>query len=176
MQAQPDQGECRVFLVFHIDEGRFDGAELAGLNVVIAAHTPGPMGEGNWTVAAYLDSKASPKQQEALGAIFTGAAGGPMSALAPLIARNLGAKVAPIAYHSEGKRRSAHIPGVLEATVHAVPGSVHPEEVVVKRNAHPLFPELVQAYGVKSTYTDHGFRWDNSGKCADYASFRWAGS
>ncbi len=39
-----------------------------------------------------------------------------------------------------------------------------------------MFPdEWVQAYGVTTTYTDHEFRWDNSGKCADYAPFRWSG-
>jgi hypothetical protein len=144
--------------------------------VVVAAQTPGPMGEGNWTVAAYIDSRATPQQQEALGAIFTGAGGGPMSALAPLITRNLGAKIVPITYQSQGKKRSASIPGILEATVQAVPGSTNPDEPVIKRNAHPLFPELTQASGVKSSYTDHGFRWDNTGKCADYASFRWSAS
>ena len=61
-----------MYLVFHVNEGRFDGVDLAGLNFVIAAHTPGPMGLGDWTVAAYIDDKASPKQQESLGAIFTG--------------------------------------------------------------------------------------------------------
>ena len=174
-QARPDQGECNVYLVFHIKEGRFDGTDLAGLNVVLAAHAPGTMGEGNWAVAAYLDAKASPKQQEALGAVFTGAAGGPMSALGPLIGRNLGAKVVRISYKNEGKKRSASIPGILEAVVQAVPGSAAPDQEVVKHNAHPLFPELVQAYGVTSRYTDHGFRWDHTGKCADYTAFRWSG-
>jgi hypothetical protein len=48
---------------------------------------------------------------------------------------------------------------------------------VIKRNANPLFPgeDWVQAYGVQSTYTDHDFQWDNTGKCADYAQFRWSG-
>lgn len=176
MQARPDQGECRVYLIFHVNEGRYGGVDLKGLNVAVAALTPGPMGQGNWTVAAYLDDKASPQQQEALGAIFTGAAGGPMSALAPLISRNLGAKVVPFSYKNEGKKRSAQIPGILDAVIQAVPGSANPDQEVVKHNAHPLFPELVQASGVTSRYTDHGFRWDNTGKCADYASFRWSGS
>ena len=83
LQARPDKGFCDVFLVFHINEGRFSDVDLRGLNFVIAAHAPGVMGQGNWTVAAYIDNKASAKQQEALGAIFTGAAGGPMSVLAP---------------------------------------------------------------------------------------------
>ena len=47
---------------------------------------------------------------------------------------------------------------------------------VIQHTAHPLFPELVQAYGVRTTYTDYDFNWDNTGKCADYASFRWSSS
>lgn len=174
MRARPTQGVCNVFLAFHLDQGRFGDVDLSGLNFVVAIHAPGPMVEGNWTVAAYIDDKASPPQQEALGAIFTGAAGGPMSAAAPLIGRNLGAKLVPITYQKEGRKRSVTIPNVLNSTIEAVAGA-NPETEVVKRNAHPLFPETVQAYGVSTTYADYEFRWDNTGKCADYAAFHWSG-
>jgi hypothetical protein len=175
MQARPDQGFCDVFLVFHVNEGRYGDLDLDGFNVGVAFHAPGPMGEGNWTAAAYLDDRASAQQQEALGAIFGGGAGGPPGALSALITNFLGAKPVSITYEREGKQRRARIPGILDSSVAAVPGSVNPEEEVVKRNAHPLFPELVQAYGVRTTYTDHDFNWDNSGKCADYAAFTWSG-
>ncbi len=59
-------------------------------------------------------------------------------------------------------------------TVEPVPGSANPEEPVVKRNAHPLFPELTQAYGVRMRYTDYDFTRDNTGKRADFASFTWS--
>lgn len=172
--ARPDQGYCDVFLAFHIDEGRYGDVDISGLNVGVAFHAPGPMGEGNWTAAAYLDDRASAQQQEALGAIFSGAAGGPPGALAPLITNMLGVKVVPITYEREGKQRRARIPGILESTVEAVPGSANRDEPVIKRNAHPLFPELTQAYGVRTTYTDYDFRWDNTGKCADFTTFRWS--
>jgi hypothetical protein len=176
MQADPDNGYCNVVLVFHLNEGKFGDVNLSNLNVIMAARAVGPMAGGNWTVAAYLDERASPEQQQALGAIFGGAAGGPPSALAPLIGENLGAQVVPIEYRNEGKKRSARISGVLDANIEAVP-SPFPDEVVVKLNANPLFPgeNWVQAYGVKSTYTDHAFNWDNTGKCADYSIFRWSG-
>ncbi len=45
-------------------------------------HTPGAMGEGNWTAAAYIDQRANDQQTAALGAIFGGAEGGPMAAFA----------------------------------------------------------------------------------------------
>ena len=175
LQARPDQGFCNVYLVFHINDGRYGGVDLAGLNAVLALHAPGPMAEGNWSVAAYLDARASAEQQEALGAIFSGAAGGLPAALGPLIGTNLGARVVPIEYHNEGKKRTARIGGILDAVIQAVPGGADPDREVVKQNAHPLFPELTQAYGVVSRYTDHGMQWDNTCKCADYAPFRWAG-
>jgi hypothetical protein len=176
MTAVPDNGYCNVILVFHLDEGRYGDVDLSGLTIIMIARTTAPMGEGNWTAAVYLDERASAEQQQALGTIFGGAAGGPPSALAPLIGQNLGAKLASIEYRNEGKKRSARIGGILDATIQAVP-AITPDAVVIKRNANPLFPgeDWVQAYGVQSTYTDHDFQWDNTGKCADYAQFRWSG-
>jgi hypothetical protein len=46
------------------------------------------MVEGNWAVGAYIDQRADDKQTEALGAIFTGAAGGPIATFAPRKARS----------------------------------------------------------------------------------------
>jgi hypothetical protein len=76
LTSKPTQGACEVALVFHIDRSNFDGVSLDGLNVALIARAPGPMAEGNWTVAAYIDERADDKQTEALGTIFTGAAGG----------------------------------------------------------------------------------------------------
>jgi hypothetical protein len=85
LTSRPTEGVCNVPLIFHIESGRYGGIALDGLNVALAIQTPGPMAEGNWSVAAYIDQRADDKQTEALGVIFTGAAGGPMAAFAPLI-------------------------------------------------------------------------------------------
>jgi hypothetical protein len=61
---------------------------LDGLNVALVINAPGPMVEGNWAVGAYIDQRADDKQTEALGAIFTGAAGGPIATFAPRKARS----------------------------------------------------------------------------------------
>ena len=72
-----DPGVCDVAMVFHVEKGSYGGVALDGLNVGLAIHTPGPMGEGNWSVAAYIDQRADDKQTDALGSIFTGAASRP---------------------------------------------------------------------------------------------------
>ena len=71
LTSKPTQDVCDVALIFHIDNGNYGSVRLDGLNVAMIAHTPGPMAEGNWTVAAYIDERADDKQMEALGAIFT---------------------------------------------------------------------------------------------------------
>jgi hypothetical protein len=166
---------CNVPLAFHIETGKYGDVLLDGLNVVVVVHTPGPMGDGNWTAAAYIDERADDNQTEALGAIFTGAAGGPMAVLAPLIATNLGAKKAPIKYQVDGNKRSAEIPGVLKMAVEALP-TMRQDGAMWAATGHPVNPDkLFLAVGAQgSTFSDHGMRWDNSGRNGHYAPISWS--
>jgi hypothetical protein len=175
MTARPTQGVCDVALAFHVDKGKYGDVSLDGLNVVVAVHTPGAMGEGNWTLAAYIDERADDRQTEALGAIFGGAVGGPMAIFAPLVAKNLGAKKVTIDYAVNGKKRSVGIPGVMNMTVEPLP-SMHPSGETWAALGHPVAPDkLALAVGSKgSTFADHGMRWDNSGKNGHYAPIRWS--
>ena len=175
MTSRPTQGACDVALIVHIDKGRYGTVALDGLNAAVAAHAPGPMGEGNWTVAAYVDERASAEQAEAIGAIMSGSAGGPMALFAPLIAQNLGAKKVRIDYRVDGKRRSAEIPGVMRMSVRPLASLRENEEIWIS-SGHPFNPEkLALAVGESgSTFSDHGMRWDNSGKNGHYAPISWS--
>ena len=62
MTSRPTRGVCDVPLMIHIDKGRYGDISLDDLNVVLVMHTPGPMGEGDWTVAAYVDERANEGQ------------------------------------------------------------------------------------------------------------------
>lgn len=175
MTARPSQGVCDVVLIFHIDKGSYDQTPLDGLNVVVIAHAPGPMGEGNWTLAAYIDERADDKQAQALGAIFGGAEGGPMAAFVPLVGKHLGAKKVPITFTVDGNTRSAEIPGILHMIVDPLP-TMHPSGVIWGAIGHPVAPDRL-AFGVGhegNTFADHGMRWDNSGRNAHYAPISWS--
>jgi hypothetical protein len=175
LTAAPSRGACDVALVFHIDRGSYDGLALDGLNVVVVAHAPGPMASGNWSVAAYLDERASDQQTAALGAIFTGAEGGPMAAFAPLIGQQLGARKVPIRYSVQGKTRAVEIPGVMNMAVEPIP-TMHPGGEVWTMLGHPVAPDRIAlAMGrAGSTFADYGMRWDNSGRNGHYAPIAWA--
>jgi hypothetical protein len=174
LTSRPTQGVCDVALIFHIDSGNYDGTTLDGLNVALAIHTPGPMAEGNWSMAAYIDQRADDKQTAALSAVFTGTAGGPIAHLAPLIGKNLGVRKVPITYQIQGKKRSAEIVGILQMSVDPLP-TAHPSGEIWANTGHPLSPDkLAFAVGAAgNTFNDHGMRWDNSGKNGHYAPISW---
>ena len=175
LTSRPTEGACDVALVIHIDQGRYGDVPLDGLNAVVAVHTPGPMGNGNWTIAAYVDERANDRQTAAIGAILSGNEGGPMAIFAPLVSSNLGAKKVPIDYRVEGKTRSAEIPGILHMSVKPLPTLVAGGEMWAG-TGHPFNPDrLALAVGESgSTFADHGMRWDNSGKNGHYAPIRWS--
>jgi hypothetical protein len=175
LTARPTEGTCDVVLAFHIDQGSYGGVSLDGLNVALAVHSPGPMADGDLSAAAYIDERADDQQTAALGAIFTGAEGGPMAAFAPLIATQLGVKKTPIRYTVSGKNRSVEVPGIMRMAVEPLP-TMHASGEMWVAAGHPVAPDkMALAVGSSgSTFADYGMRWDNSGKNGHYAPIAWS--
>jgi hypothetical protein len=100
----PDGGKCDAFLAYHYDRGHINDVDVSGLTLALVAMIPGNVLSGNWKVAAYVDSKASSKQKEAILAAHTGKLGGPLADLAKLIGEMVGVYDAPIQFDmAEGK-------------------------------------------------------------------------
>ena len=98
------QDNCDVLLAWHVINGSKDGVDLSGLNAVMAVHSPKRMTDGGWKVALYLDDRASAEQSEALGAVFSGGAGGYLADLGPLIGEVAGVE----RRRSRSRKRTAH--------------------------------------------------------------------
>ncbi|MDA8052520.1 MAG: DUF1326 domain-containing protein [Rhodospirillales bacterium] len=175
LNSRPTEGICDAALVFHVENGTYDGLSLDDLNVALIARIPGPMADGNWTIAAYIDTRANDRQAEALEAIFSGSAGGPMAAFAPLIGTSLGTKKVPIAYAIDGKTRSVRIPDIMQMSVEPLP-SLRGNEEIWAATGHPANPDkLAFAAGSPgSTFRDYGMQWDNSGRNGHYAPISWS--
>ena len=175
LTSRPSRGTCDVALIFHVDKGTYGDVTLDGLNVAVIMHAPGPMADGNFTAAAYIDDRADDRQTGALAAIFTGVEGGPMAAFAPLIATQLGVKKVPIRYSIQGKSRSAEIPAIMQMAVEPIP-TMHPSGEIWTTLGHPVAPDRIAlAMGSSgSTFADYGMRWDNSGRNGHYAAISWS--
>ena len=96
MTARPTKGSCTFAMALRIDRGVSGAVELDGLSFIFVGFTPGPMGEGNWSAGLVIDERASDQQRDAIAAIASGAAGGPMAPLSGLIGTFLGIERAPI--------------------------------------------------------------------------------
>jgi hypothetical protein len=96
-----------------VTSGSKDGVDLSGLNAVMAVHSPKRMTDGGWKVALYLDDRATADQSEALGAVFSGGAGGHLAGLGPLIGEVAGVQPAAITFDKTGGALHAEVAGVL---------------------------------------------------------------
>jgi hypothetical protein len=147
-----------LLLAWHVRQGQKDGVDVSDLNAVMAVNTPKQMTDGNWKVALYLDDRATPEQSEALGAIFSGGAGGHFAALGPLISEVAGVVPASISFNRNGRSLKATVGDLL---------SMESEEMVGMDGLHapvitnPLLgavaQPVTQAKAGAVSYHDH---WD----------------
>ena len=166
---------CKVVLVFHVKEGDVDGVDVAGLTVAAVADSPKVMSEGNWRLGVFIDSAASDAQAEALGGVFSGALGGPMEALGPLIGENLGVQRAPIKVVEDGLTHAVTIGDTVDFEVEdIVPfGSESGEPARLSGIFHPAGSELNIAHATRSSIDAFGISYQaKAGFSA--SSFAWA--
>jgi len=166
---------CNATLVFHVKDGDVDGVDVSGLTVVAVADSPKVMSDGNWRLGVFIDAAASDAQAEALGGVFSGALGGPMEALGPLIGENLGVQRAPIELREDGLLHAIKVGDAIDIEVEdIVPFGVESGEPArLVGIFHPAGTELTVARATRANIDAFGITF--SGKSAFSASqFAWA--
>jgi len=169
------QDRCRVVLVFHVKHGDVDGTDVGGLTVAAVADTPKVMTDGNWRLGVFIDAAASDEQADKLGAVFSGALGGPMQALGPLVGENLGMERAPIEVREDGLRHSVRIGDAVDFEIEdIVPfGSESGEPARLAGIFHPAGPDLNVAHATRSKIDAFGISYE--GKAGfSRSEFAWA--
>ncbi|MBV8999898.1 MAG: DUF1326 domain-containing protein [Solirubrobacterales bacterium] len=166
---------CRVTLVFKVNDGEIDGTDVSGLAVAVVADTPKVMSDGNWRLGLFIDDTASDEQAEKLGGVFSGALGGPMAALGPLVGEVLGVERAPIEVRDDGLRHSVRIGDAVDLEIEdVVPyGSESGEPVKLVGVFHPAGPDLTVAHATRSKVDAFGITYE--GKAGfSRSEFSWA--
>jgi hypothetical protein len=166
---------CKVTLAFHVTRGEVDGVDVSGLTVAAVADTPKVMTDGNWRIGVFIDAAASDEQAEKLGAVFTGARGGPMEALAPLIGENLGVERAPIEFRVDGLRHSIKIGDAVDIEVEdVVPFGVESGEPAKLTDVfHPVGSEIAIARPTHAKVDAFGIQYEGKGGFTS-SKFAWA--
>jgi hypothetical protein len=167
---------CRVTLVFNVQEGEIDGTDVGGNTVAAVVDTPKVMSEGNWRVGLIIDEAASDEQAEKLGAVFSGAMGGPMEAVSALIGENLGVERAPIEFQEDGLRHSVKIGDAVDLEVEdIVPVGVETSEPARLTGIfHPAGSELTIAHATRANVNAFGIQYEGQAGFSN-SQFSWAG-
>jgi hypothetical protein len=177
MAVQPTKGSCTFAMAFKIERGTYDRMMLDGLGFIVLGYTPGVMGEGNWSVGLITDERADAAQREAITAIASGSAGGPMAALSGLIGKFLGVESAPIAFERDGVKWSVKAGGLVDMAAEAAMGMdpASPEPLTLDHTGHPAADRFALARASRSHVRALGLEWaDGSGKNnGQYAPFSW---
>lgn len=176
LAAEPTNGDCKVALAFQIERGRKDGVSLDGLAFIVVARTPGAMGKGNWTVGLVIDDRASAAQADAILAIASGQAGGPMAHIAPAIGTFAGVERRPIKFTGDGNRYSVSAGELVDQACEGVKSSPDATEPMALVNTgHPANSRLSLARASSQRFHAFGIDWeDASGRTnGHFAPFRW---
>ena len=176
LQGTPTEGNCKAALGMHIDQGSKDGVSLSGIDFITILESKGPMGKGDMVVGLIIDSAASDAQVEAITAIASGAAGGPMAALAPLVGRFAGVERAKVSVTREGEKWTARAGDLIDETCEGVL-NMEGRPLALDDASHPVNSRLALAKAVRSMFNVFGIQWrdDTGTRNGHYAPFAWSG-
>lgn len=172
--SPPTKGYCSMLAGWHIEKGQYGDVVLDGLNVALAAHSPGHMMEVKWKAALYIDERADDAQRDALTQIFSGKVGGQPAKLAAHIEDFLGVKAVPIEYRVDGKHRSLRIPNIAEAEIVDL-AAEGVESITISERPWSNAPghATTVAKSERLEFDDYGLQWRISGENGYHSDFRY---
>ena len=175
LAVRPTNGDCQFAMAFQIERGSYGAVSLDGLGFIVLGMTPEEMGKGNWSVGLVTDARATGEQRDAITAIASGAAGGPMAALSALIGKFLGVESAPIVFGRSGASWSVQASHLVDMAATGAKGLNPDAELRLQNTGHPAADTFTLAHASKSYVRAFGLSWgDTSGKNnGQYAPFAW---
>ena len=168
----PTEGDCKLLVAWHIENGYLENQTLDNLNVALACYAPGNMQEGNWQAALYIDEQADDAQFDAITQIFSGQQGGHLAILMSFVSDVLGIKKVKIDYHEDGNKRLMSIPGIAQAEIEAIQGITGAESSISNPplcivSSHPSTVAKSKQY----QYQDYDKNWQFSDRNGYFSPF-----
>ncbi|HEX2425106.1 MAG TPA: DUF1326 domain-containing protein [Actinomycetota bacterium] len=175
ISLEATRDRCNVTLIFNVKSGEVEGVDVGGVTVAVIADTPKVMSDGNWRLGVVIDAAASDGQAEMLGGVFSGALGGPMEALGPLVGENLGVERLPIEVDEEGLKHSVRIGDEIDFEIEDVVsfGVETGEPAKITGIFHPAGPELTVSRATRSKINAFGIQYEGKSGFST-SQFSWA--
>jgi len=180
MAVKPSKGSCEFAMAFQVEHGHYGTVSLDGLGFIVLGRTPEAMDKGNWSVGIVVDEQATAEQRDAITAISSGAAGGPMAALSSLVGSFAGVEPTPIRFDHNGAQWSVTATKRVDMAAEGAMGlnPAETEPIHLEHTGHPAADHFALAHASRSHIHALGFDWDDaSGKNnGQYAPFSWQGA
>jgi hypothetical protein len=176
LAVKPSKGDCKFAMAFRIEKGTFGDVALNDLSFIVLGQTPGEMIKGSWTVGVLVDERATTAQRDAIAAICSGQAGGPMVGLAGLISNFAGVETTPITIDKKGLSWSVSAAKKVDMALDGVIGiGGGTEPIYLDNTGHPANTRFALARASRSHVHALGIDWDDvSGtNNAQFAPFSW---
>ena len=175
LAVRPTKGDCQFAMAFQIERGAFGAVSLNGLGFIVLGMTPAEMGKGNWSVGLIIDARATAEQRDAVTAIASGQAGGPMAALSGLIGKFLGVESAPISFDRQGRTWAIKAANFVDMSATGASGLNPDTELRLEHTGHPAADGFTLARASRSHINALGLAWDDvsGGNNGQYAPFSW---
>jgi hypothetical protein len=176
----PSYGHCDGVYLWAIHQGQYGETSLGGLVFAWAAHSPGPLHEGDVTAVLLVDEKSTPEQRAALKALWrSGKAGLPFDILTSVTSTWLDTVYVPFEIELDGINTKASIARgrIFEVAQERVRNPVTGEEQLYL-DKPTGFTSTRSELGTSSVarFALDGFALDDmSGGYAEYAEFEYAG-
>lgn len=132
---KPTHMECESTISVHIDRGHYGATKLDGVNFILLGRGFDFTGSKGWN-KVYVDQKATPEQQKAVGGVLAGI----VSSYKPEVAQRVfgaegrGMQTVAMTFtkSSDGMLREVDAPGVchVKARLGRIPGSTQPVHIV----------------------------------------------
>jgi hypothetical protein len=171
-QHAPTEGDCQTWAGVRIDDGRFGDVDLSGIKFGFMADIPGRLARGNWTMALFVDDKASAEATKALTWIMTGRAGGSTGLLKILAGSFLGVRQVPITYEIVGETRIVKIEKIVDGAITPIRGNDQ-GNVVIRNSEYWIAPDIIVSRADKSRFRLFGRNWNFEGRSAEICRLDW---
>jgi len=163
-QAPPTKGFCEGVGAWRINRGSYGNVSLNGLGLGFALRSPGPLHQGNMTLALFVDQRANQQQRDALIQIASGQQGGmPFQVIATLVSKLVGPEFVSIQFNVQGRNSSVRIGNAVafgfEPIKNPVTGEL--ESTRVEHGTGFLFKvaDVVSAKECRSSVGGLSFSW-----------------
>ena len=166
--------DCRVALLFEVEDGEIEGVDVAGTTCVVIMQTPRQMLEGNFKAGLIIDADATDEQADKLSQVFSGAAGGPMGGLSPLIGEFLGVERLSVSVEHDGSNHHIVVADALDIRLaKEMTEDGHPVQLT-NIVIHPAGPTLDIAVADEVQNSVFGIDWSGDGLSGFSNRFTWA--